>query len=760
MIKGIIRSIILSSAALAAAMVVGHAAAQPEGADWRHYPSRPEAPEGAPNILLILTDDVGFGSSSALGGPVPTPTFDKLAQGGLLYNRFHTTAMCSPTRAALLTGRNHHVVGSGAISDLSVDEPGYTSVIPDSAATVAKVLSRNGYSTAFLGKDHNTPKWEYTANGPFDHWPNALGFEYFYGFIGGYAHQFYPELIENRNLIDPPEQQDYILDRDLADRAIAWLQRQRNDTPSKPFMLYYAPGTAHFPLHAPADWIARFKGQFDQGWDVQREQIFAQQKAMGMIPPDAELTPRPSQIPAWDSLTPDEKKVASRMMEAYAAALAYSDSQIGRVIEELRRTGQLDNTLVLFVQGDNGGAAENMASAFNQYATFSGINEGMHAIRHIDEIGGPNSFPAYPVGWAWAMNTPFQWAKQTASHFGGTRNALAVYWPKAIRAHGLRSQFHHVIDIAPTIYEAADVKPPRSVDGVKQKPIDGVSMVYSFNDPTAPSKRRSQYFEMLGNRAFYEDGWLAATTPKRMPWEASVPEAEKDAPYQWELYDLDTDFSQAHDLASLNPAKLKTLQEGFMKAARQYQVLPLNDSFLPRFDPALRPSPIAGRTSFTYYPSDQRITPSSFPSLTGNWRAVAEIETDGTEGGGPIIAKGDKFTGWSLYLRQGKPMVTYRATDQDLDWIVLDGGKKLPAGEHSLAIAVSTPSGQGSSALTLEVDGQAVVTKPLERFAHPQTATYIGRAPVAPLIEDTAVPDRFSGGVINKVTVSLTSLKP
>ena len=439
MAKGIARSLILSSAALAVAMLAGHAAAEvPQSAGWRHYPTPPEAPKGAPNILLILTDDVGFGSASALGGPVPTPTFDKLAQDGLLYNRFHTTAMCSPTRAALLTGRNHHAVGSGAIADMSVDHPGYTSVIPDSAATVAKVLSKNGYSTAFLGKDHNTPKWEYTANGPFDRWPTGIGFEYFYGFIGGYANQFYPELIENRNLIDAPRQKDYILDRDLADHAIAWLRRQRNDTPSKPFMLYYAPGTAHFPLHAPADWLARFEGQFDQGWDVQREQIFAQQKALGVIPPDAELTPRPSQIPAWDSLTPDEKKVASRMMEAYAAALAYCDNQIGRVIEELRQTGELDNTLVLFVQGDNGGAAENMASAFNQYATFSVIDEGSHPIRHIDEIGGPNSLPAFPVGWAWAMNTPFQWAKQTASHLGGTRNPLAVYWPKGIRAHGVR----------------------------------------------------------------------------------------------------------------------------------------------------------------------------------------------------------------------------------------------------------------------------------------------------------------------------------
>ncbi|WP_188773335.1 arylsulfatase, partial [Novosphingobium endophyticum] len=737
-------------------MLASHAAAEPtQSAGWRHYPAPPEAPKGAPNILLILTDDVGFGSASALGGAVPTPTFDKLAQDGLLYNRFHTTAMCSPTRAALLTGRNHHAVGSGAIADLSADEPGYTSVIPDSAATVAKVLGNNGYSTAFVGKDHNTPKWEYTANGPFDRWPNGIGFDYFYGFIGGYAHQFFPELVENRNLIHPPRQKDYIFDRDMTDHAIAWLRRQRNDTPSKPFMLYYAPGTAHFPLHAPADWIARFKGQFDQGWDIQREQIFARQKAMGVIPPDAELTPRPSQIPAWDSLTSDEKKVASRTMEAYAAALAFSDHQIGRVIEELRQTGQLDNTLVLFVQGDNGSAAENMASAFNQYASFGHFDEGSHPTDHINEIGGPNSLPAYPVGWAWAMDTPFQWAKQVASHLGGTRNPLVVYWPKAIREHGLRSQFHHVIDIAPTIYEATGVKPPQSVDGVQQQPIDGVSMVYSFSQPTAPSKRRSQYFEMLGNRAFYEDGWLAATTPKRMPWKAGAPAAEKDAPYKWELYHLDADFSQAHDLASSNPAKLKALQEGFMKAARQYQVLPLDDSFLPRFNAALRPSLMAGRTSFTYYPSDQRITPSSLPSLTGNWRAVAEIETNGTEPGGPIIAKGDQFTGWSLYIRHGKPMVTYRATDQAMDWVVLGGDEKLSPGDHVLAVAVSTAASGGASILSLEVDGQVVAKEQLNRLAHPQTSSYIGRAPDAPLIEDAEVPDNFSGGEIKKVTISL-----
>jgi arylsulfatase len=732
----------------------GNAIAQPvETKKWLHYPARRAPRAGAPNILIIMTDDVGFGASSAMGGPIPTPTFDRLARSGLLYNQFHTTAMCSPTRAALLTGRNHHAVGSGIISDMSVDQPGYTSVIPDTAATIGKVLGDNGYNTAWLGKNHNTPTWEYTADGPFNRWPNAMGFEYFYGFNGGGTNQFAPELIENRNLIDPPKQKDYILDRDLADHAVSWLRRQKVSAPNRPFLLYYAPGTAHVPIHAPADWIARFKGRFSDGWDVQRERTFAKQKVLGVIPANAELTPRPPQIPAWDSLTPAQKKIAARQMEAYAAALSYCDSQIGRVVDELERSGQIDNTLIFFLQGDNGAAAENLSGAFDQYAAFSGVNEEAHALRHLDAIGGPASYPAYPIGWAWSMDTPFQWSKMVASHFGGMRNALAVYWPKGIHAHGLRTQFHHVIDIAPTIYQVTGVTPPKTVNGVPQMPIDGVSMAYSFDHAAAPTTHRSQYFELLGNRSYYQDGWIASTTPKRMPWEGDMLPGEDGTPYRWELYHVDTDYSQAHNLASQFPDKLKKLQAAFNEAAKRNHVLPIQDSFLPRFDPAFRPASLDGQTSFTYYPSTGRIPPDSFPALGRRWRAAANIAISNAANG-PILSTGDKFAGWSIYLRQGVPTVAYRATDEDQDRIVFGGQQPLGAGDHVIVLEGTAPSAGQPGSLLLQADGKTIASQPISRAVRTKAASYVGRAPNAPLIEDDSVPDRFDG-TIHDVTVTV-----
>ncbi len=720
-------------------------AQEPTAGRWTNYPQRVQAPAGAPNILIIMTDDVGFGAVSGVGGPIPTPAFDRVAQQGLLYNQFHTTAMCSPTRAALLTGRNHHSVGSGVIANMSTDEPGYTSVIPQSAGTIGRVLGDNGYATAWLGKNHNTPGWETASTGPFDHWPNAMGFDYFYGFNGDRTNQFFPELTENRNPVDPPREDGYILDRDLADHAISWLRRQESASPDRPFLLYYAPGTAHVPVQAPAEWIARFKGRFADGWDVERQRTFERQKALGVIPADAELTPRPPQIPAWSTLTEAQKQIAERQMEAYAAALAFCDDQIGRILAELKRSGKLDNTLVLYLQGDNGAAAENLWGAFNQYAAFGGVNEEAHTLAHLDELGGPNSFPAYPVGWAWATNTPFQWSKMAASHFGGTRNALAVSWPQGIKSHGIRPQFHHVIDLAPTIYQITGIESPAEIDGVKQQPIEGVSMAYSFDDPTVPTHRNAQYFEMIGNRAFYQDGWIASTTPKRLPWEAAIPKGQENTPYKWELYNLGKDFSQAHDLSGTEPGKLKSLQEGFDEAARRYHVLPIDDTFLPRFAPALRPGLLDGRHSVTFFADDQRIAASLFPDLSGEWQGTASFSTSSAQAGGPIIASGDKFSGWSLYLRGGVPMIVYRSTDQQTDLVSLAGQAALSPGAHELRFGVSMDGKVRT--LWLEADGKEIGRKPLARAARPAAPSYVGRAGDAPLIEDPAVPDRFEGSI-------------
>lgn len=720
-------------------------AQEPKRGNWEYYPQRAQAPAGAPNILIIMTDDVGFGAVSGLGGPISTPTFDEVAQSGLLYNQFHTTAMCSPTRAALLTGRNHHSVGSGTIANMATDQRGYTSVIPQSAGTIGRVLGDHGYATAWLGKNHNTPEWETAGTGPFDNWPNAMGFDYFYGFNGDRTNQFFPELIENRNQVDPPRQEDYILDRDLADRAISWLKRQESAAPDRPFLLYYAPGTAHVPLQAPAEWIARFEGRFSEGWDVERERTFERQKALGVIPADAELTERPPQIPAWSSLTENQKQIAQRQMEVYAAALAFCDDQIGRILAELKRSGKLDNTLVLYLQGDNGAAAENMWGAFNQYAAFAGVDEEAHTLAHLDELGGPNSFPAFSVGWAWATNTPFQWSKMAASHFGGTRNALAVSWPQGIKSHGVRAQFHHVIDVAPTIYQITGITPPSEIDGVRQQPIEGISMAYSFDDPTAPTQRTSQYFEMLGNRAFYQNGWIASTTPKRIPWEAAIPQDEENTPYNWELYNLKADFSQAHDLSGTEPTRLGDLQAGFEEAAKRYHVLPIDDTFLPRFDRSLRPGLLDGRHSVTYFADDQRIAASLFPDLTGEWQGTARFSTSTASAGGPIIASGDKFSGWSLYLRGGVPMMIYRSTDQPRDLVSLAGQNALSAGAHELRFGVSMDGELRT--LWLEVDGERIGRKSLARAARPAAPSYVGRAGEAPLIEDRAVPDRFEGTI-------------
>ncbi len=723
-----------------------------------------QAPKGAPNVLIIMTDDVGFGASSTFGGPIPTPTYDALAAHGLRYNRFETTALCSPTRAALLTGRNHHSVGSGVITELATGYPGYTSIIPPSAATIGEVLKDNGYSTSWFGKNHNTPEWEITPTGPYERWPNGLGFDYFYGFMGGETNQWAPGLIENRNAIEPPhDDPDYHMDRDLADHAIGWLHTQHTMTPDKPFLLYLAPGTAHAPHDAPKAWIARFKGQFDMGWDKMREETFARQKAAGVIPADAVLTPRPPEIPAWDSLSADQQKVYAHMMEVYAAALAYCDSQIGRVIQSLRDSGQLDNTIILYVQGDNGGSAEGgLGGAVNDLNALNGIREDTaYQLANMDEMGGPHASDHYPVGWAWAMNTPFQWTKQIASHFGGTRNPLVVSWPSHIQASGqVRSQFASVIDIAPTLYEVIGITPPKVVNGVKQQPLEGVSLAYTFNAPNAPGRHNTQYFEMLGNRAIYKDGWMASTHPGRLPWIPTAGSLDPDS-YKWELYNVDADFTQAHDLAASDPKRLEALRKEFDKEAVRYNVLPIDPRAFERSPEANRPNVMNGRSHFTYYTGQLRYAPGAWPDLRNrSWKVSAEVAVVRADTNGMIVTEGGRFAGWGLMMFAGRPTFIYKRSAMPGDVLRIDAQAALTPGSHVVQVVFDADPGPSlglGAHVRLLVDGAVVGEGHVPHttaFLMTAEGAAIGHDNGTPLIDDYALPFTFQG-VIGKVDFDL-----
>ncbi|MBC7521078.1 MAG: arylsulfatase, partial [Sandarakinorhabdus sp.] len=538
----------------------------------------PRAPARAPNVVIVLLDDVGFGAASGFGGPIPTPALDALAGHGLRYNRFHTTAICTPTRASLLTGRNPHAVGMGAVMNSVDDRPGYSGFHTKDTATIATVLRGNGYSTAAFGKWHQTPDWELTPAGPFDRWPTGEGFDYFYGFQGGETDQFDPSLFEGTTPVMRPPGEHYHLTEDLAARASAWLRTQHAMTPDKPALLYFATGGTHAPLQAPREWIDRFKGKFDAGWDAMRVETLKRQKAMGIVPKDTRLTPRDAQLPAWESLTPDQKRVAARQMEIYAGFLAHTDAQVGKLIDTLKAQGEFDNTLFFYIVGDNGGSGEGGLMGSGSYM---GAIQGMpetDAIRlaELDRLGGPGTYPHYAAGWAWALGAPMQWMKTVASHLGGTRNGMVVSWPKGITAPaGVRTQFGHVNDIAPTILEAAHIAAPDMVDGIKQKPINGTSLVYSFNDAKAPERHTTQYFEVFGHRAIYHDGWMASAFHTRLPWKAfSLDQRAFDAD-KWELYDLSHDFSQGRDMAAKEPARLAELQALFMAEAAANNVLPL-----------------------------------------------------------------------------------------------------------------------------------------------------------------------------------------
>ncbi|HSZ59440.1 MAG TPA: arylsulfatase [Tepidisphaeraceae bacterium] len=730
----------------------------------KDFPKEVQAPKGAPNILLILTDDVGFGATSTFGGPIPTPTFDRLAKSGLRYTAFHTTALCSPTRAALLTGRNHHSCATGVIMEIASGFPGYNSLMPKSCGTFAEVLRQNGYTTAWYGKNHNVPDWHSSQAGPFDLWPTGLGFEYFYGFLGGDTSQWAPAIFEGIKPIEPPhDDPNYFFEKDMADHCIARIRLLHAIAPDKPWVQYYAPGTAHAPHHAPKDWIAKFKGQFDMGWDRMREITFEKQKSMGIIPPDTILTPRPAEIPAWDSFDDDHKQVFAHMMEVYAAALSYCDTQMGRILDAIDQAGELDNTLVIYIQGDNGASAEGTHQGLlNEMAVFNGVPEDFNQIKaHMNELGGPMTFNHYPVGWAHAMDTPFQWTKQIASHWGGTRNGLVISWPARIRDKGgIRTQFHHVIDIAPTILEAVGVQSPSVLNGVPQKPVEGVSMVYTFDHPEAPSRHRTQYFEMFCNRALYNDGWVACTTPPVAPWVFSgkVPSPDD---YQWELYNCNTDYSEAVNLASKDPKKLHELQEMFWIEAAKYNVLPLDNSKTERFDVSLRPSLTRGRDEFTYYPGMIRIpegTAPDFKNKSYHIDAYVEVPEGGAEG--MLITQGGRFNGFGLYLLEGKPVFYYNLVGVQRTSVA--GKEKLSPGKHVVALdfKYSGPGiGKGGTAV-LSVDGTPAASAKLAatipfRVSADETLD-IGEDTGTPVSEDYHVPFKFTGS-LDKVVVKLGS---
>ena len=672
-------------------------------------------PKGAPNVLVILIDDAGFGSSSAFGGPCSTPAAERLAAGGLKYNRFHTTALCSPTRQALLTGRNHHSVGMGGITEIASGSPGYCSVLPNTCSPIARTLKLNGYATAQFGKCHEVPVWETSSAGPFDAWPTGGGgFEYFYGFIGGEAHQWYPSLYEGTNPIEVKKtpEEGYHLVPDMTDKAIDWIGQQKALIPDKPFFVYFAPGATHAPHHVPKEWADKYKGKFDQGWDKLREEIFARQKKLGVIPPDCQLTKRHEEIPAWDAMQGDLKPVLIRQMEVYAGFLEYVDYHVGRLLDSLEAAGILDDTLVFYIIGDNGASAEGtLHGTYNEMINFNGaaaLETPEFLKARIDKLGGPESYNHYAVGWAHAMDTPYQWTKQVASHWGGTRNGTIIHWPKGIKAKGeVRSQFHHVIDVAPTILEAAGLPEPLSVNGVQQRPIEGVSLVYSLNDAKAADRHETQYFEMFGNRGIYHKGWTAVTKHKT-PW---ILVGEKTVPFDddnWELYDTTKDWSQANNLAKKMPEKLHELQRLWLIEATRYNVLPLDDLVAERMNPdtAGRPVLIKGDSQILFG-SMGRLSENSVINVKNKSHAVtAVIEVPKSGAQGVIIAQGGNIGGWTLYAKEGKLKYCYNLLG--IQHFYVEGKTALSPGEHQVRMEFTYDGGglgKGGKA-ALYVDGK------------------------------------------------------
>lgn len=731
------------------------------------WPPRVVPPKEAPNVLLIITDDVGYGAPSTFGGTIPTPTLDRLAQQGLRYTMFHSTALCSPTRAALITGRNHHTVHTGVIAEQATGFPGYDSIIGKDTASIGQILKQNGYATSWFGKDHNTPDWTATQLGPFDNWPCGYGFDYFYGFIGGDTSQWQPNLFRNTTPIQPYiGKPGWNLTTAMADEAVHYLQQMNAINPEQKFFLYYAPGGTHAPHHPTAEWIAKFKGKFDHGWNVERERIFANQKKLGVIPANAELTAWPDSIPKWETLSADEKKLFARQAEVYAAYLAYTDYEIGRVIQTIGDMGKLDNTLIIYISGDNGSSPEGTLNGTpNEVAVFNGVDLPVkEQMKFYDLWGSDQTYPHMAVGWTWAFDTPFKWTKQIASHFGGTRQGMCMVWPKRIKDKGgIRRQFHHVIDIVPTILEATSLQEPVMVNGTPQKPIEGVSMVYTWDkkNENAPSKRTTQYFEMMGNRAIYHEGWIASTTPPQAPWLMGLKPLPKEVMdgYKWELYNLKDDPTQAKDLAQKMPWKVKAMQEVFIMEAAKYNVFPLDNSVLSRLI-APKPSLTSGRSLFSYsYPLSQ-VPHGGAPSLLNrSYTITAEIDVPPGGAEGMLVTQGGRFGGYGFYFLKGKPVFVWNLFDyKRVRW---EAKEPLYEGRHSVSFSFKyNGPGLGRSGFgTLKVDDKVVAESQMERsvpFILQWDETFnVGLDTGTPVDDnDYKVPFAFTGKLV-KLTVQL-----
>ncbi len=741
------------------------------------WPPRVAPPKNAPNVLLIMTDDVGFGAPSTFGGVIPTPNLDRVAAMGLRYTQFHSTALCSPTRAALITGRNHHSVGFGVVSDIATGYPGYDSIIPRDSATVGEILKENGYATSWFGKDHNTPAYEASQLGPFEQWPIGMGFQYFYGFVGGDTSQWEPNLFRNTTAIYPfVGKPRWNLTTAMADDAIQYLQQMNDLDPQQKFFLYYVPGGTHAPHHPTPEWIEKIHNMhlFDNGWNALRDQIFANQKKLGVIPPDAKLTPWPeggtqyggASLAKWETLNPDEKKMYIRQAEVYAAYLAYTDYEIGRVIKAVEDMGKLNDTLIIYISGDNGSSAEGtLLGTPNEIASFNGINVPVpdQLKNFYDVWGSDQTYPHMAVAWTWAFDTPFKWTKQIASHFGGTRQGVAIAWPGHIKdAGGIRNQFHHVIDIVPTILEVTGIPAPATVDGIAQKPIEGVSMAYTFDETNAnvPSRHDTQYFEMMADRAIYHDGWVAATTPPRAAWDIATPPPKDPVNgVKWELYNVSKDWTEFDDVAASNPDKLRELQQLFWVEARKYQVLPLDASAAQRLV-IERPSAIAGRTEFTYRTSVTGIPTNSAPSvLDKSYTITAEIEVPSGGAEGMLVTQGGRFGGYGFYIVKGKPVFTWNLVD--LKRVRWEGTEAVAPGRHTLVFDFKSDGpGFGKGGLgVLLVDGKQVASQRMEHtlpFSLQWDETFdVGMDTGTPVDDkDYQVPFAFTGK-LDKVTVSL-----
>jgi arylsulfatase len=721
------------------------------------------APQGAPNVVIVLIDDMGFAHPSTFGGPIAMPTLDRLAAGGLRYNNLHVTALCSPTRAGLLTGRNHHTNNTGAVQDVATAFPGNTGVRPNSVAPLAEMLRLNGYNTAAFGKWHLTPLWETSVSGPYSTWPTFSGFEKFYGFLGGETNQWAPLLYDGVTKVELPGDPNYHFMTDMTRQAIAWVRFQQAMTPDRPFFIYFAPGATHAPHHVPKEWADKYKGKFDGGWDRYRSEALARQIKLGIVPPDTKLAPKPAAIKDWDTLSADEKKLFARQMEVFAGFAEHTDHEIGRLVKALEDLGVADNTLFVYIAGDNGASGEGgLNGTSNEMTYFNGVQESVaDQLKNLDKWGGPETYPHFAVGWAVAGNTPFAWTKQVGGDYGGSTNGMVVRWPRGIKARGeLRAQFHHVIDLAPTVLEVAGLPFPKSVNGTVQKPFEGVSLAYTFNDANAKDRHTTQYFEIAGSRAIYHDGWLARTI-HRVPWEPQ-PRATFDKDV-WDLYDTRKDFSLANNVAAKNAAKLRELQALFMKEAVKYNVLPLDDRSIERMDPGLagRPDLMGARTSLTLYPGMTGMMENTFLNVKGRSKTItAEVDIPQSGAHGVILAQGGRFGGWSLYLKDGKPVYAY-------NWVGLErytvaASDPLAAGKATISVDfVYDGGGRGQGGtVALSVNGKKIAEGRIAKtnafvFSLDEGAD-VGTDEDTPVTEAyQAGPNSRFTGKIDKVTVQV-----